>query len=98
VLTNHSDRTFADLRRKLVRHLAHGSSTVSHIGASGKPATLQTEGVSASAGHLSWMMAPRPTRLNWRRGRYINPADSRYDYGTDGGQSLCVSPSETSNG
>ena len=37
-------------------------------------------------GRLSWLGAPRPTRLNWQRSHHIKSADSRYDRGTTGGQ------------
>ncbi|MBY8829152.1 hypothetical protein, partial [Hephaestia mangrovi] len=40
VIENHPHRTIADLRRKLVRRLAHTGSTFSGVGASGKPGAV----------------------------------------------------------
>jgi len=41
MIENHPHRTLADLRRKLVRRLAHIGSTLSGVGASGKPGAVQ---------------------------------------------------------
>jgi len=40
VIEYHPHRTLADLRRKLVRRLAHIGSTFSGVGASGKPGAV----------------------------------------------------------
>jgi len=37
---NHANRALADLRGKLVRRLAHRGSTLSGVGASGKPGAV----------------------------------------------------------
>ncbi|MDB5711777.1 MAG: hypothetical protein JWL96_3847, partial [Sphingomonas bacterium] len=42
VVENHPYRAIADLRRKLVRRLAHIGSTFSGVGASGKPGAVQS--------------------------------------------------------
>ena len=41
VIQDHPYRTHADLRRVLVRRLAHTGSTFSGVGASGKPGAVQ---------------------------------------------------------
>jgi hypothetical protein len=46
---------------------------------------------------LSWLRAPRPTRLNWQRSRHIKPADSRYNCGTFGGQVRSTGPAIQQN-
>src|SRR5690606_22376178 len=42
VVENQSHGTFADLRGKLVRRLAHDAPSYSRVGASGKPGAVQT--------------------------------------------------------
>jgi hypothetical protein len=42
VIKDQSNRAAADLRRKLVGRLAHGGSTNSGVGASGKPGAVHT--------------------------------------------------------
>ena len=47
VVENQSHGTFADLRGKLVRRLAHDAPSYSRVGASGKPGAVQFGGLKS---------------------------------------------------
>ncbi|MBY8829930.1 hypothetical protein, partial [Hephaestia mangrovi] len=68
VIENHPHRTIADLRRKLVRRLAHTGSTFSGVGASGKPGAVHIDVVGGyrlfifgvGPGCCRWVRASKP--------------------------------------